>query len=134
MTLVTLDVLTKAIQRKLEINIEEARHYAGIVMDHFGYDDCIIDNNLDHQERRLFYRLQTEGLLYTSREDIILCDGKCWRIHYWILQKDEILPSKSEQKEKSIRKRSKNTTAPSSRTLYSSLPDSAWITRKTTTS
>jgi hypothetical protein len=132
MTLITLDVLTKAIQRKLEISRDEARKYAGIVLDHFGYDDSIIDNNLDHYERRLFYRLQAEGLLLTSREDTILSDGKCWRIHYWILQKNEMFPIKSEHKEKIIPKKNKEDSEHPSQTIYSSLPDTAWVTRKTT--
>ena len=69
MPLVTLNALSKTIQRKLNVNEKEARRYAEIVMDIFGYDDCVIDNMLDHSDRRLFYRLESEGILNTRRDE-----------------------------------------------------------------
>jgi hypothetical protein len=131
MPLVTLHALTKTIQRKLNINEKEARQYAEIVMDMFGYDDCIIDNILDHADRRLFYRLESEGILHTRRDEALLSDGTNWRIRYWVFQKNVIFPSESKKKVKNTR--SKNKTIPSYKpqSVYSSLPETAWTTRKT---
>jgi hypothetical protein len=131
MPLVTLNTLAKAIQRKLNVNEKEARQYAEIVMDMFGYDDCIIDNMLDHSDRRLFYRLESEGILNTRRDEALLCDGTIWRIRYWEFQKDSIFSSEMNKKERNIR--IKNSAVPSynPQTIYSSLPETAWTTRKT---
>jgi len=126
-----LNALTKTIQRKLNVDEKEARRYAEIVMDMFGYDDCIIDNMLDHSDRRLFYRLESEGILNTRRDEALLCDGTNWRIRYWEFEKNAIFPSETKTKESHIRM--KNRTVPSfnPHTIYSSLPETAWTTRKT---
>ena len=131
MPLVTLNALAKTIQRKLNVNEKESRRYAEIVMDMFGYDDCIIDNMLDHSDRRLFYRLESEGILITRRDEALLCDGTNWRIRYWEFEKNAIFPS--ETKTKGRRIRTKNRIVPSYNppTIYSSLPETAWTTRKT---
>jgi hypothetical protein len=134
MQIVTLSVLTKAIQKRLDIDQNEARQYAQTVLDLFGYDDCIIDNILEHKERCLFYRLESEGLLTTRREEMILDDGRNWRIHYWILHKPMIFNPEMEKKRNRARKKEKETplTSPQN-TIYSSLPEEAWATRKTFT-
>lgn len=133
MPLVTLDVLTHAIQKRLNISEKEARGYAEIVMDMFGYDDCIIDNILDHTDRRLFYRLESEGILSTRREEALLSDGTNWRIRYWEFQKKEIFSSEPRKKIKHPRTKNKVLSTYESHTIYSSLPETAWTTRKTHT-
>jgi hypothetical protein len=35
--------------------------------------------------------LEEEGFLTTTQEEVHLKKGKLWRIHYWILKKDQIL-------------------------------------------
>lgn len=130
MPLVTMVVLTKAIQRKLNVPEEEARRYAGIVLDLFGYDDCIIDNILDHHDRRLFYRLQAEGLLTTQRDEVTLNDGKSWRIHYWMLQKRVIFQAEPMKQGRVANMKNKGAPSYKSYTIYSSLPDKAWAARK----
>jgi len=140
MPLITLHALIQTIQRKLDVSENEARRYAEIVMELFGYDDCIIDNVLDHADRRLFYRLEAEGLLYTRRDEAILSDGTNWRIRYWVFQKNVLFeqePKKPEPKKKAKIRRAKTkpavkpTPAYDPNTVYSSLPDTAWTTRKT---
>jgi hypothetical protein len=134
MPLITLHALAKAIQRKLNISEKEARGYAEIVMDMFGYDDCIIDNSLDHADRRLFYRLEEEGILYTRRDEAILSDGTNWRIRYWVFQKNVIFPTETKKKVKICRPKNKpiKTIPPyNPNAIYSSLPETAWTTRKT---
>ncbi|KYK25400.1 hypothetical protein AYK25_09475 [Thermoplasmatales archaeon SM1-50] len=131
MPLITLHVLTLAIQQRLNISEQEAKGYAEIVMDMFGYDDCIIDNILDHSERRLFYRLESEGILRTRREEALLSDGSNWRIRYWQFQKKVIFSPESKKKPKSASSKSKPLPPYKSHTIYSSLPETAWTTRKT---
>jgi hypothetical protein len=134
MPLISLQALAKTIQKKLNISEKEARGYAEIVMDMFGYDDCIIDNSLDHADRRLFYRLEEEGILYTRRDEAILSDGTNWRIRYWVFQKNVLFPTETKKKVKIGRQKNKpiKTLLPyDPNALYSSLPETAWTTRKT---
>jgi len=130
MPLITLSVLSNTIQRRLNITEKKARQYAEIIMEIFGYDDCVIDNMLDHSDRRLFYRLELEGILNTRRDEALLSDGTNWRIRYWVFQKDSIFSCEMKKKGRNIR--TKNKTVPSYRlhTIYSSLPETAWTTRK----
>ncbi|MBN1861194.1 MAG: hypothetical protein JW840_07015 [Candidatus Thermoplasmatota archaeon] len=90
MTIITLDDLSRAIANRVGIDIEEARRDAGFVMDIFGFDDRVIDNVLDPEDRQLFYILEEEGMLTTEREETTLYDGREWRTHYWRLKKDTI--------------------------------------------
>ena len=90
MTIITLNDLSKAIANRVGIDIEEARRDAGFVMDIFGFDDRVIDNVLDPEDRQLFYILEEEGMLTTEREETTLYDGREWRTHYWRLKKDTI--------------------------------------------
>ena len=130
MPLVTMNVLTKAIQRKLNVPGDEARKYAMILMDIFGYDDCIIDNVLDHHERKLFYQLQTKGILNAQQDEVILCSGKSWRIHYWMLQKQAIFPSVHMNPGRVTSTKNKGAPSYKKHTIYSSLPEKAWAARK----
>lgn len=90
MTIVTLDDMAKAIANRTGIDMEEARRDAGFVMDYFGFDDRIIDNVLDPEDRQLFYILEEEGLLSTSKEVIYLSNGSSWRSYFWEMEKDNI--------------------------------------------
>lgn len=91
MTIITLENLSTAIANRIGIDIEEARRDAGFVLDIFGFDDRIIDNVLDPEDRQLFYILEEEGMLTTEREETTLYDGREWRTHYWQIKKETIL-------------------------------------------
>ena len=91
MSIITLGDLSQAIANRIGINIEEARRDAGFVLDIFGYDDRVIDNVLDPEDRQLFYILEEEGMLATEREETTLYDGREWRTHYWQIRKETIL-------------------------------------------
>lgn len=91
MSIITLDDLSKAIANRIGVDIEEARRDAGFVLDIFGFDDRVIDNVLDPEDRQLFYILEEEGMLTTEREETTLYDGREWRTHYWQMRKDTIL-------------------------------------------
>lgn len=91
-TFITLDDLSRAIKNRVgKIKIKEARRDAGFVLDIFGFQDRVIDNVLDPEDRQLFYILEEEGMLTTEREETTLYDGREWRTHYWVFRKDVIL-------------------------------------------
>ena len=131
MSIITLGDLSKAIANRVGINIEEARRDAGFIMDIFGFDDRVIDNVLDPEDRQLFYILEEEGMLTTEREETTLYDGREWRTHYWRLKKDTI--TRYSREENGIRnylidkKQPKNV---SDEDIYDILEEDAWVTRK----
>jgi hypothetical protein len=132
MTIITLDDLSKAIANRVGIDIEEARRDAGFVMDIFGFDDRVIDNVLDPEDRQLFYILEEEGMLTTEREETTLYDGREWRTHYWRLKKDTIARyAKEGISERSTlivdKKQAKNF---SDEDIYGSIDDAMWTTTR----
>ncbi len=64
---------------------------ADYIMSFFGYNDSVIDNRLTSEDRDVFYMLEEEGFVTTIEEDVNLKKGKMWRIHYWVLKRDQIL-------------------------------------------
>ena len=129
--IITLDVLSKAIANRTGIDIDEARKNAGFVLDIFGFNDRIIDNILDYEDRQLFYILEEEGMLGTDHEDTILYDGREWRTHYWLLKKNTIIKY-AKDKNCSLRCliSDKNVWDISNLGIYDSLTEDAWTTRK----
>lgn len=88
--LLTMDRLTHAIAKRLELEPRVAKGLAYRVLNYFGYSDTIIDNLVDQEDRKLFYQLHDAGLLRSSWETTLLLTGKSWRIFYWQLNRDEI--------------------------------------------
>jgi hypothetical protein len=128
MSIITIPTLTKAIEQRLSINSGEARQYACIVLDLFGYDDCVLDNLLDNADRKLFYLLEELGLVKSQREEFVLYDGRVWRIHLWILQRLAIMEHVKPIVASSV------STRQSRSSIYTSLPDRLWTMRKQTAS
>jgi len=127
MNIVTIDKLSIAIKEKLDIDTLEAKKFANIVMDFFGYEDRIIDNSLNQKDRKLFYRLQTQGLLFTERERITLPNGRQWRIHYWLLAKKNIFKYSNNQ---FLKEKYKNGRKSLSEDVYSYISNDNWLMRK----
>ncbi|HEX08706.1 MAG TPA: hypothetical protein ENG38_02720 [Thermoplasmatales archaeon] len=132
MNIITLDDLSKAIANRVGIPIEEARRDAGFVMDIFGFQDRVIDNVLDPEDRQLFYILEEEGMLTTEREETTLYDGREWRTHYWILRKDIILKYAREENKRTRSVLSDKPTLQdiSDEAVYDELDDDIWVSRK----
>ena len=99
-------------------------------MDLFGFDDRIIDNVLEHEERQIFYMLEGEGILETEREEIILHDGRTWRIHYWLLKKNTIIQYSHRGNWMNAKDKSKKVQKFQPETIYSSLPRYMWAARR----
>ena len=132
MNIITLDDLSKAIANRVGIDVEEARRDAGFVMDIFGFQDRVIDNVLDPEDRQLFYILEEEGMLTTEREETTLYDGREWRTHYWVIRKDVILKyAQDENKRTGTVLSDKQTIGDiSDEAIYDNLSDDQWVTRK----
>ena len=133
MNIITLDALSKAIANRVGVGIEEARRDAGFVLDIFGFDDRVIDNVLDPEDRQLFYILEEEGMLITEREETTLYDGREWRTHYWQLKKNTII-NYAKNENKRLRTVLYDKTQPirgiSDEDVYDALTEDIWTTRK----
>jgi len=133
MNIITLDALSRAIANRVGVGIEEARRDAGFVLDIFGFDDRVIDNVLDPEDRQLFYILEEEGMLVTEREETTLYDGREWRTHYWQLKKNTIL-NYAKDENKRLRTVLYDKTQPirdiSDENVYDTITEDIWITRK----
>ena len=133
MNVITLDALSRAIANRVGVGIEEARRDAGFVLDIFGFDDRVIDNVLDPEDRQLFYILEEEGMLVTEREETTLYDGREWRTHYWQLKKNTILNYAMDEN-KRLRTVLYDKTQPirdiSDESVYDALTEDIWVTRK----
>lgn len=87
------DSLAKAIRRSVGhdgMRPEDARSIATHVLNFFGFNERIIDNVLEPDDRDTFYMLEDTGILETERDETTLYDGREWRIHYWMFRKDRI--------------------------------------------
>jgi hypothetical protein len=87
------DSLAKAIRRSVGhdgMRAEDASAIAAHVLNFFGFNERIIDNVLEPDDRDTFYMLEDSGILETERDETTLYDGREWRIHYWMFRKDRI--------------------------------------------
>jgi len=94
MTVVTMQQVERALKKTVGrkgMSDQELKNLAEYLMSFFGYADEVIDNRLTSEDRDVFYMLEEEGLLTTTQEEVLLKKGKLWRIHYWILKKDQII-------------------------------------------
>jgi len=125
MSIVTLEDLAMAISNRVKIDVESAMGDANFVMDLFGFEDRIIDNVLEPEDRQLFYILEEEGMLITEREETTIYDGRTWRTHYWFINKETILSYK-EEKEKTDKKSKEDEDISE---IYEEIPDEMWFSR-----
>ncbi|UCE91866.1 MAG: hypothetical protein JSV90_01580 [Methanobacteriota archaeon] len=119
--------LAKTVGKKSDMSGEDIRKLAEHVMSFFGYTDEVIDNRLTPDDRDIFYTLEEEGLVTTTHEEVLLKKGKLWRIHYWILKKDQIirLANADDEAEKAADKPSD---------VYEELSDEQWARHRTPSS
>ena len=87
--------LSSAISKGLRLqnrrmSSDEAIDTAEHLINFFGYNDRVIDNMLEPEDRDAFYTMEDIGVLQTEREETTLYDGREWRIHYWILNVNKI--------------------------------------------
>jgi len=82
--------LVKAIEGRLKVEEDDAIKSAELVLNLFGFEDRVIDNFLETQDRQIFYALEQAGFVRPETEEVTLPDSRAWRIHYWVLQKSAI--------------------------------------------
>jgi hypothetical protein len=63
--------------------------------------------------------LEEEGFLTTTQEEVHLKKGKLWRIHYWILKKDQIIRLAHLAKKKAAN-------LDESKAIYDQMGDDVW--------
>ena len=131
--IITLDIMAKAISNRIGIKKEKSRRIAEYILDLFGYDNRIIDNILQPEDRQLLYMLEAEGLLSTGREEVKLYDGREWLTHYWQLNINSILKyakngGRTIRNGASTKRESIETTKENN--IYSSLSKDMWNARK----
>lgn len=122
--MITKEILMKALKETLGrkgMSDEQVEDLAQYVMNFFGFHDEIIDNRLCSEDRDVFYMLEEEGILTTKEEEALLKKAKVWRIHYWVLHKDNIMKfaAKCEQPEEQKEEVS----------VYEKLPEEEWKRR-----
>jgi hypothetical protein len=120
--IITVEDLSQAIQESIGLLEDEANRDAEFVMDIFGFNDRIIDNVLEPEDRQLFYILEEEDLLTTEREETTLYDGREWRTHYWLFRKDKVLGYADDHREKAEAQSEEAG-------VYQDLPEDVWEER-----
>jgi hypothetical protein len=124
--LITLDKFKQSIMNSMKTpGMQEgaAVSLAEHVLNFFGFQDRIIDNMLDPEDRDAFYMLEDVGLLTTEREETGLPDGREWRIHYWLIREDRILRALSAKNKNAGKEDSK------AGTVYDTITDDIWFRR-----
>ena len=89
---VTYEVLFRALKKAIggHMSEEEIKDLSYYVLNFFGFEGAVLDNILTPRDRDVFYMLEEAGILGTIQEEVIIRRGKLWRIHYWVLRKDNI--------------------------------------------
>ena len=121
--IITVEDLSSAIEEQTGLAPEDANRDAEFVMDIFGFNDRIIDNVLEPEDRQLFYMLEEWGLLTTEREETTLHDGREWRTHYWLFRKDRVHGYAEQHRERAARRGQPES-------IYEELPEEVWVARK----
>jgi uncharacterized protein YutE (UPF0331/DUF86 family) len=123
--------MKKAIEHKTGLTTQKAKNIATFIMDVFGYETRIIDNVLTSDERQIFYMLEREGILSTSREQNRLYDGRAWMTHYWQLDTNTIMYHYNHTNQKTRKETfTKKQTMKTKANIYSTLSEEKWLTRK----
>lgn len=68
----------------------EVDDLANFILNFFGFEDYLLDNILEQRERDVFYLFEEMGILKTVQEETSIYRGKCWRIHYWVINRELI--------------------------------------------
>ena len=133
MKIITLNDLSRAIVNRLGVDKKEARRVAGFILDLFGYEDRVIDNILDIEDRQLFYLLEEEGMIKSGREETTLYNGREWLTHYWQLNRKTILKYANNGRKKignEVTNKKHNMELSKGSDVYSTLSKDAWGARK----
>lgn len=121
MNVVPFEDLSDALEHGLNLAHGVAERDAEFLLDLFGYEDRIVDNVLEPEERQLFYNLQGVGVLSVRSEETNLYNGQAWRTHYWLLRDERIHALAS-----AARERREAEATGVGHDLYLDLPENVW--------
>jgi len=107
-------LLVKALQKKFNMQTEDAKKLAKTVEGIFDGKKEIEDMSIDKYSRALFYELQREKLLKIRREEIKE-KGKFIRKYYWSFDNNMIKQAAEEKKKKE------------EFSIYNKIPKDAWL-------
>ena len=116
---ITKKEFAKVLKNRMEIEEDEGLALAEFILDIFGYEDRVIDNLLGPSDRQIFYFLEGKSILSTGRETISLHDGRDWRIHYWVFNRERVGNFIEQDKVKEERNETMD--------IYTTLPSEAWV-------
>ena len=91
LSVISIDELKEALMRE-GMDEDRARSIAEHIMNFFGFENRIIDNYFDNDDRSILYFLQDKGIVSSRSEEVYLGGNgkKAWRIFYWILNTKKI--------------------------------------------
>jgi hypothetical protein len=112
--MITIKRLARSIEMRMGHSASESIEEARTILNYFGFEDTIIDNAIEPEDRKLFYALHDAGLLQSYWESVPLLDGRHWRIFYWTLD------------EKTVDRLAKGEEPATEDQLYQTLPDEVW--------
>lgn len=120
---ITYEILYRALKNSLGrrgMEDKEIERLAEYIINFFGFEDRVLDNVLTADDRDVFYMLADIGILGTDNEEVTVKKGKLWRIHYWVLKKDNILRLANQEVENEEE---------DAHTIYEHLADDIWAHR-----
>lgn len=120
--LITIDEFAKAIQNSIDIDYNDAFGIAEHLLNFFGFEEEIIENYFDNDERQVLYQLEEYGLVkFEAHEYYVLGNdnSKPWTTHKIVLDYRKIhemaKPQAFKEKEEDPEK------------LYEKLPEEVWV-------
>lgn len=106
--------LSEALERAFEMEPEDARELADVVLERFATADEVDDETLDADVRSVFYTLEAKRMLSFRRVEYTREDGDRRRAFFWKLRVDA-LERKGEERHEA-----------QDVDVYASLPATAW--------
>lgn len=108
--------LSNALERELDMRPDDAREVAALVLDAFGGDEELDDEELSSDLRSVFYTIEDENLLDFRREEDRNEEGHLRRYFFWAIRWDEVAPDASDADDQ----------VDEDQTVYDELPQNAW--------
>lgn len=109
-----LDEVAEALERRLEMNEDDALATAEQLHEIFGDETVIEDTEVENDERAFLWSLLLEGVVTCETQHRPHPDhGRMWRYFYWHLVPPERLSTRGEEEAKEP-------------TVYDELPPDAW--------
>jgi hypothetical protein len=108
--------LAGALEREMNMDTEDAREIAGIVVASFGDETELDDREIESDVRSVFYELEEHKLLDFRREEYRNDEGHKRRAFFWTIRWDEVEPDAANDTD----------AADEDDDVYDSLPSDAW--------